>query len=156
MVSLPSAWWRHQMATFSALLALCEGKPSVTGGFPSQRPGVVSLWVSRALQNIFSKFVCCRNRTSYEHFKLKLSSCAQSHDLATRTKFQLEIPTINVITGIVYFREIILESSRNVSGTTPSDAGLWFYLWSAPEQTIDQTTETPVIRDAIQLIVTSL
>ena len=37
----------------------------------------------------------------------------------TRTKFRLEILTINVITGIVYFREIILESSRNVSETTP-------------------------------------
>ena len=23
----PSPWWRHQMETFSALLALCEGKP---------------------------------------------------------------------------------------------------------------------------------
>ena len=31
-------WWRHQMETFSALLALCEGKPPVTGGFLSQRP----------------------------------------------------------------------------------------------------------------------
>ena len=30
--------WRHQMKTFSALLALCEGNPLVTGGFPSQRP----------------------------------------------------------------------------------------------------------------------
>ena len=30
--------WRHQMETFSALLALCEGNPPVTGGFPSQRP----------------------------------------------------------------------------------------------------------------------
>ena len=39
--------------------------------------------------------------------------------LGTRTKFQLEILTINVIAGIVYFREIILESSRNVSETTP-------------------------------------
>ena len=28
--------WRHQMETFSALLALCEGNPPVTGGFPSQ------------------------------------------------------------------------------------------------------------------------
>ena len=27
-------WWRHQMETFSALLA----NPPVTGGFPSQRP----------------------------------------------------------------------------------------------------------------------
>ena len=31
-------WWRHQMGTFSALLALCEGNPPVTAGFPSQRP----------------------------------------------------------------------------------------------------------------------
>ena len=35
-------WWRHQMETFSALLALCEGNPPVTGGFPSQRPGTRS------------------------------------------------------------------------------------------------------------------
>ena len=32
------SWWRHQMETFSALLAFCEGNPPVTGGFPSQRP----------------------------------------------------------------------------------------------------------------------
>ena len=31
-------WWRHPMETFFALLALCEGNPPVTGGFPSQRP----------------------------------------------------------------------------------------------------------------------
>ena len=30
-------WWRHQMETFSALLALSERNPPVTGGFPSQR-----------------------------------------------------------------------------------------------------------------------
>ena len=33
-----NSWWRHQMETFSALLALCAGKPPVTGEFPSQRP----------------------------------------------------------------------------------------------------------------------
>ena len=32
------AWWHHQMETFFALLALCEGNPPLTGGFPSQRP----------------------------------------------------------------------------------------------------------------------
>ena len=31
------AWWRHQMETFSALLALCAGNSPVTGQFPSQR-----------------------------------------------------------------------------------------------------------------------
>ena len=28
------SWWRHRMMTFSALLALCEGNPTITGGFP--------------------------------------------------------------------------------------------------------------------------
>ena len=31
-------WWRHQMETFSALLALCAGDSPVSGEFPSQRP----------------------------------------------------------------------------------------------------------------------
>ena len=35
--------WCYQMKTVSALLTLREGNPSVTGGFPSQRP-VTELW----------------------------------------------------------------------------------------------------------------
>ena len=66
--------------------------------------------VSRAPQNIISKFVYCINCTSYENFKLKLCTCAQSQGLGTCTKFQLEILTINVISGSVYFGMIILES----------------------------------------------
>ena len=31
-------WWRHQMETFSKLLALCAGNSPVTGEFPAQRP----------------------------------------------------------------------------------------------------------------------
>ena len=31
-------WWRYQMETFSALLALCAGNSLVTGEFPSQKP----------------------------------------------------------------------------------------------------------------------
>ena len=72
------------------------------------KPGVCFTNVSRALQDTLLKFVYCRNRSSYENFKLD-----------TRTKFQFEILTRNVISSIVYFREIILESSRNVSETTP-------------------------------------
>ena len=32
------SWWRHQMETFSMLLALCAGNSPVTSEFPSQRP----------------------------------------------------------------------------------------------------------------------
>ena len=33
-----SAWWRHQMDIFSALLAVCTGNSPVTGEFPAKRP----------------------------------------------------------------------------------------------------------------------
>ena len=32
------SWWRHQMETFAALLAICAGISPVTGEFPAQRP----------------------------------------------------------------------------------------------------------------------
>ena len=32
------AWWRHQMETFSALLAICAGNSPASGEFPAQRP----------------------------------------------------------------------------------------------------------------------
>ena len=82
-------------------------------------PGGCFTNISPALQNILSKFVYCRNNTCDENFKLKLCTCSQSHSLGTHTKFHLEIPTITVISDIVYFREIILESLRNVNETTP-------------------------------------
>ena len=81
--------------------------------------GGCSTNVSRALQNILSKFVFFRNSTCDENVKLKICMCAKSHALGTHTKFQLEILNINVISGVMYFCEIILESSRNVSETTP-------------------------------------
>ena len=32
------SWWRHQMETFSALLAICAGNSPVPGELPAQRP----------------------------------------------------------------------------------------------------------------------
>ena len=43
LIDILRTWWRHQMETFSALLALCAGIPAVTGEFPSQRPLTRSL-----------------------------------------------------------------------------------------------------------------
>ena len=36
--ALVLSWWRHQMETFSALLAICAGNSPVHGEFPAQRP----------------------------------------------------------------------------------------------------------------------
>ena len=38
MGNVKIAWWRHQMETFSALLAICAGNSPVPGEFPTQRP----------------------------------------------------------------------------------------------------------------------
>ena len=37
-------WWHHEMEMISPLLALCEGYPIATNGFPSQRANNVELW----------------------------------------------------------------------------------------------------------------
>ena len=41
-VGLGVPWWRHQMETFSALLAICAGNSPATSEFPAQRPGTRS------------------------------------------------------------------------------------------------------------------
>ena len=38
VVKICKPWWRHQMETFSALLALCVGNSPVSGEFLAQRP----------------------------------------------------------------------------------------------------------------------
>ena len=50
------AWWRHQMETFSALLAICVGNSHVTGEFPAQRP------VTRSFDVFFD--LCLNKRLS--------------------------------------------------------------------------------------------
>ena len=47
-------------------------------------------------------------------------------------------------------------SHRWIPLTKASDVELWCVLWSMVEQTVEQTIETPVVWDAIMLIVTSL
>ena len=37
-LTIISIWWRHEMETFSALLAICAGNSPVPGEFPAQRP----------------------------------------------------------------------------------------------------------------------
>ena len=49
-------WWRHQMETFSALLAFCAGNSPVTGEFPAQRP------VTRSFDIFFD--LCLNRRLS--------------------------------------------------------------------------------------------
>ena len=85
--------------------------------------GGCSTNISRALQNNRANIYNASNHIYGENFKLKLCTFAQSHALGTRTKFQLEILIESAISAIQKFRENILESSRNVSETTPKIHG---------------------------------
>ena len=48
-------WWRHQMETFSALLAFCEGYLPFNGGFPSQSQGVLVFYLISVWTNGWAK-----------------------------------------------------------------------------------------------------
>ena len=50
-------WWRHQMETYSALLALCVGNSPVPGEFPTQRAVTRSfdVFYDLRLNKLFSK-----------------------------------------------------------------------------------------------------
>ena len=62
-------WWRHQMKTFSALLAICAGNSPVPGEFPAQRPVVrifddfldlrLNKWLSKQLWGWWFEMLSC-------------------------------------------------------------------------------------------------
>ena len=53
---ISQTWWRHQMETFSALLAICAGNSPVPGEFPAPRP------VTRSFDVFFD--LCLNKRLS--------------------------------------------------------------------------------------------
>ena len=56
VLPMPTAWWRHQMETISALLAICAGNSPVSGEFPAQGP------VTRSFDVFFD--LCLNKRLS--------------------------------------------------------------------------------------------
>ena len=80
--SIPIEWWRHQMETFSALLAFCAGNSSVTGEFLSQRPVTWSFlfpmtwaWIDVWLNNREA----CDLRRHHGHYDVTVMGRKQGH-----------------------------------------------------------------------------
>ena len=76
---------------------------------------------------------------------------------------QVRVVIARVLLKWCYWNSSFMMTSSNViTGyrwiplTKTSDAGLWCFLWSAPEQTAGWTIEKPVIWGAMALIMTSL
>ena len=63
-------WWRHQMKTFSVLLALCAWNSPVTGEFPTQRPVTRTFGVFFALcYKLFLTLSICIGRKNLDNGK---------------------------------------------------------------------------------------
>ena len=60
ILSYPPSWWRHQVETFSTLLAICVGNSAVTGEFPSHRP--VTRWFDVFFHLRLNKRLCKQSR----------------------------------------------------------------------------------------------
>ena len=74
-------WWRHQMETFSALLAICAGNSPVAGEFPAQRP------VTRSFDVFFD--LCLNKRLSKQSWgwwfeTLSRPLCRHCNELKSR------------------------------------------------------------------------
>ena len=62
-------WWRHQMETISALLAICAGNSPASGEFPAQRP------VTRSFDVFFDLCLNKRLRKQSRGWWFKTLSC---------------------------------------------------------------------------------
>ena len=74
--------WRHQMETFSALLALCAGNSPVTGEFPTQRP------VTRSFDAFFDLHLNKRLSNQSRGWWFEMPSCPLLSHCNERTRLQ--------------------------------------------------------------------
>ena len=85
------SWWRHQMETFSALLAICAGKSPVSGEFPIQRP------VTRSFDIFFDLRLNKRLSKQSWSWWFETPSCPLWRQCNVKTVCPgMEIPTIKV------------------------------------------------------------
>ena len=116
-VSLICAWtnnWANNRDAVSDMFSLSLD----TLALSSDTLSLSVQWVVSLPFREISKIIS-RNRIYHENFKLKLGTCAQSHALDTRTKFQFEILIRNTTSIIHKFQVNILERSRKVCESHP-------------------------------------
>ena len=94
-------WWRHQMETFSALLAICAGNSAASGEFPVQRPVTRSFDVFFALRwingwvNNREAGDLRRYRAHYDGIIMRYGQRAMKEHLAKNVLFKIKLFNIN-------------------------------------------------------------
>ena len=111
------------METFSALLALCEGNPLATGGFPSQRP------VTPSFDAFFDP--CLKKQLSKQsrHRWFESLSGSLSHiTVMEACKFKLIFLYENICLLIQIgspWKKKLIQTFRGWSFNVPRELGLW-------------------------------
>ena len=121
-------WWRHQMETFSALLAICAGNSLVTGEFPAQRA------VTLSFDDFFDLRLNNRLSKQWRGWRFEtLSRPLWRHYNA--------IPGFNCIARITndtpcYIWNIIAHPRPNFNGVLTKSPWKLGYLWSTTSHVI--------------------
>ena len=144
-----TAWWRHQMKKFSALLAICAGNSSVPGEFPAQRPvtGSFNVFFDLRLNKQLSKqswgwWFEMLPRPLWGHCNGSPGNSPHKGQWRGALMFSLICAWINSWVNnheagdLRCYRahyEVTAMGHRGIPLTKPSDAEPWCFLWSAPE-----------------------
>ena len=114
-------WWRHQMETFSALLAICAGNSPVTGEFPTQRPVTRSfdiffdlrlnkrlskhsrgLWLETPCNERRRTYICGENMSyNVNHISLPVTVASRRSTACTSQLYLQELVTATVIHNLL-------------------------------------------------------
>ena len=114
-------------------------------------PGLMSIWATSGLLRFRGGISC----------KIRDYSDINIHRWFIAKWLKLNFLMMTSPNGNIFAFLALFEGNPPVTGGFLSkglslDVELWSFLWSAPEQTVEQIIESPVIWGAIPLIVTSL
>ena len=101
--NLTKIWWRHQMETFPALLALCAGNSPVIGEFPTEGP------VTRNFDVFFDL-----------RLNKRLSKQSQAGDLRRHQTLKSEVCN-NMIPNIVSILSVSLSTQKKLNDRLVSE-----------------------------------
>ena len=136
---LVDSWWRHRMETFSALLVICAGNSPVNSPHKGQWRGALMFSLICVWINAWVNYREAGDLRRY-HAYYGVTAMFTHHDDVIKWKHFC-------VTGPLWGES---------TGHKCQWRGVLCFLWSAPEQTAEQTIETSVIWDAIASIMTPL
>ena len=108
-------WWRHQMETFSALLAICAGNSPVPGEFSAQR------LVTRSFDVVFDLHL--NKRLSKQSWGWWFET--PSHPLWRHRNERLEYMILQTISSNIFVEGKVLYSCSNLTETYPLRSIIW-------------------------------